>query len=164
MKRTIFARIVVLYKHIISMTIKVHWSQKWFSRDTNHTAQQENILMILFCFDCINSQTLYVFINSWTLSVTLQQAHGGQVLVTNKNYPAEAKKVTRYQRFWPLARPETCENWLGLVNSCVYYACLIRETTRYCLIQWILKLPRSFEFHWVRRYLVNLGLFVIKDL
>ena len=23
--------------------------------------------------------------------------------------------------------PETCENWLGLVNSCVYYAHQIRE-------------------------------------
>ena len=23
--------------------------------------------------------------------------------------------------------PETCENWLGLVNSCVYYACQIYE-------------------------------------
>ena len=23
--------------------------------------------------------------------------------------------------------PETSENWLGLVNSCVYYACQTRE-------------------------------------
>ena len=23
--------------------------------------------------------------------------------------------------------PETCENWLSLVNSCIYYACQTRE-------------------------------------
>ena len=27
--------------------------------------------------------------------------------------------------------------------------------TKYCLTQWISKLPRSFEIHWVRPYLVN---------
>ena len=26
--------------------------------------------------------------------------------------------------------PETCENWLALVNSCVYYACKTREIYR----------------------------------
>ena len=25
------------------------------------------------------------------------------------------------------AIPETCENWLGLVNSCIYYICQICE-------------------------------------
>ena len=35
---------------------------------------------------------------------------------------------------------------------------------RYCLTPWIPKLPRSFEIHWVRQYLVNVVIFGIKDL
>ena len=40
------------------------------------------------------------------------------------------------------------------------------EITRfmYCLTQWISKLLRSFEIHWVRQYLTNVVLFGIKDL
>ena len=53
--------------------------------------------------------------------------------------------------------PEICENWLGLVNSCVYYVRYIRGIG-YCLTQWGLKLPGRFE------YLVNLVLFGMEDL
>ena len=35
---------------------------------------------------------------------------------------------------------------------------------RYCLTQWIPKLPRSFEIRWVRQYLVNIVLFGIRDM
>ena len=62
--------------------------------------------------------------------------------------------------------PETCENWLGLVNSCVYYAHQTREIYQV--------LPYSMDFKapvelWnppvkTRRYLVNVVLFAIKDL
>ena len=38
---------------------------------------------------------------------------------------------------------ETCENRLGLVNSCVYYATRPMKFTKYCLTQWISKLPGS---------------------
>ena len=33
----------------------------------------------------------------------------------------------------------------------------------YCFIQWISKLPRSFEIHWVKQYYVNVVLFGMKD-
>ena len=42
----------------------------------------------------------------------------------------------------------------ALENSWVYYAHQTREISRYCLTQWISKLPGSFEIHWVRHYLV----------
>ena len=38
------------------------------------------------------------------------------------------------------------------------------ELTGYGLNRWISKLPGSFEIYWVKRYLVNVVLFVIKDL
>ena len=60
--------------------------------------------------------------------------------------------------------PETCENWLCFVNSCVYYAHQTLEFSRYCLTQQISKLLGSFEIHWVRQYLVNVVLFGTKDL
>ena len=31
------------------------------------------------------------------------------------------------KKMWQFAMPEICENWLGLVNSCVYYAHQTRE-------------------------------------
>ena len=40
--------------------------------------------------------------------------------------------------------PKICEKWLGLVNSCVYYA---RQTHEIYL-----GLPGSFEIHWGRQY------------
>ena len=62
---------------------------------------------------------------------------------------------------------QTCENWHGLVNSCVYYACQAATSikfTRCCLTQWISKLLGSFEIHWVRQYFINVVLFGIRDL
>ena len=59
--------------------------------------------------------------------------------------------------------PKTCENWLGLVNSYIYYAyqtCKIYQELPY----WISKLPGSYEIHWVRHYLVIVVLFGIKNL
>ena len=39
----------------------------------------------------------------------------------------------------------------------VYKSVIPNNTTltKYCLAQWISKLPRSFEIHWVIQYLVN---------
>ena len=61
--------------------------------------------------------------------------------------------------------PKTCENWLSLVNSCIYYAyqaCEIYQVLPYYSVDF--KAPRSFEIHWVRQYLVNVVLFGPKDL
>ena len=58
--------------------------------------------------------------------------------------------------------PKTRENWLDLVNSCIYYAHQAHKI--FCLTQWISKLPRSFEIHWVRQNLVNEVLYGIKGL
>ena len=63
--------------------------------------------------------------------------------------------------------PEICENWLVLVNRCVYYAHQthgIYQVLHHSAAQWISKLPGSFEIYWVRQYLVNVVLFAIKDL
>ena len=48
--------------------------------------------------------------------------------------------------------PETCENWLGLVDNCIYYACYIHEI--------YLVLP-YFEIHRVRQYLVSKCSFIM---
>ena len=40
---------------------------------------------------------------------------------------------------------------------------LSMQLTRYCLTQWISKLPWSFEIHWVRQYL-NETVFGIEEL
>ena len=58
---------------------------------------------------------------------------------------------------------ETCENCLGLVNSCVYYVRQTHEIYQ-ILFYWIWKLPVSFAIHRVRQYLLNVVLFGIKDL
>ena len=43
-----------------------------------------------------------------------------------------------------------------VIISDVYKSIQIETTfPKYCLTQWISKLPRSFEIHWVRQYLVN---------
>ena len=44
-----------------------------------------------------------------------------------------------------------------MVISDVYRSFIPNETTftKYCLTQWIPKLPGSIEIHWVRQYLVN---------
>ena len=51
--------------------------------------------------------------------------------------------------------PETCENWPDLVNICVYYAHQARG---------IYQIFERFEIHWVRRCLVIVALFEMKDL
>ena len=43
------------------------------------------------------------------------------------------------------AMPETCENWLDLENSCIYYARQTCEIYQYCLTQWISKLPGALK-------------------
>ena len=57
-----------------------------------------------------------------------------------------------------------CENWLNLINSLVYYACHTHEI--YQLVPHLVdfKAPRRFEIHCVKKYLVNVVLFLIKDL
>ena len=55
--------------------------------------------------------------------------------------------------------PETCKNWHSLVNSCVYYARHTREIHLVLLYSMDVKLPGSFETHWVRQNLVNVVLF-----
>ena len=45
-----------------------------------------------------------------------------------------------------------------MVISAVCRSFILNKTTftnEYCLIQWISKLPRSFEIHWVRQCMVN---------
>ena len=55
--------------------------------------------------------------------------------------------------------PETCENWLGLVNSCLYYVHQTYEIYQALpySVDWNPlskavpgKFPGSFEIHWVR--------------
>ena len=77
------------------------------------------------------------------------------------------KAISRYT-------PLQCHNWGNIYRSdvqvtfglYVYFRCLrlfqMRSFipnkttfTEYCLTQWISKLLGSFEFHWVRQYLVN---------
>ena len=60
--------------------------------------------------------------------------------------------------------PETYENWLGLVNNCVYYARQCRVIYREMPYSVNFKAPREFEIHWLREYLVNVVLFGMKDL
>ena len=48
-----------------------------------------------------------------------------------------------------------CENWIGLANSCIYYA------------NQVLPVPvelKDFEIYWVKQHFVNVVLFGIKDL
>ena len=60
--------------------------------------------------------------------------------------------------------PKTGDKLRGLVNICVYYAHQNREFARYCLTQWISKLPGKYETRRVRQYLIGVVLFAIKDL
>ena len=57
--------------------------------------------------------------------------------------------------------PETCENWPRLVNCSEYYACQTHDIHQ---VLPHLKLPGSFEIHWIRPYLVNEVLVGIQDL
>ena len=58
--------------------------------------------------------------------------------------------------------PETCENWLGVANSCVYYAPQSHKIYQVLSYPVDFKLPESFEIHGVKQYLVNVVLFRIK--
>ena len=73
-------------------------------------------------------------------------------------------RYTTVLKLRQFAVPETCENQLGLVNSCVYCAPRPVKFTRSCLTQWVSKLPGSFNIHRVRQCLVNEVLVGIKDL
>ena len=55
---------------------------------------------------------------------------------------------------------------LALTWKQMYLPCLLKpmKFTRYCLTQWISKLPGSFDIHWVKQYLINVVSFGIKDL
>ena len=58
--------------------------------------------------------------------------------------------ILKSKQWWKLRQfpmPKTCENCLGLVNSCKYYAHQTREI-----------------YQVVKRYLVNVVLFGIKDM
>ena len=60
--------------------------------------------------------------------------------------------------------PETCENWLGLVNSCVYSACQTHEITRYSKtwvsdhLAWATTLPWATVFSCTDAILVHFTL------
>ena len=60
--------------------------------------------------------------------------------------------------------PESCENHLSLVNSCVDYARQTREIYQALPCSVDFKAPGEFEIHYVRPYLVNVVLFGTKDL
>ena len=59
--------------------------------------------------------------------------------------------------------PETCENWLGVVKSYIYYACQTHEIYQ-ILPPYSVDFKAPGEIHWVRQYLVSVVLFVIMDL
>ena len=59
---------------------------------------------------------------------------------------------------------ETCENWLGVVNSCVYPAHQTRKIYHVLPYSVNVKASGSFEFHWVRQCLVNIVKIRLKDL
>ena len=54
--------------------------------------------------------------------------------------------------------PQTCENWLGLVNSYIYYAHETHEVSQ------VLPYSVDFRAHWVRQFLVNIVSFQINTL
>ena len=58
--------------------------------------------------------------------------------------------------------PETCEYWLGFVNSSIYYAQQTHEIYQALPYSVDYKASTGFEIHWVRQYLVNVVLFGIK--
>ena len=60
--------------------------------------------------------------------------------------------------------PETCENWLGLVNSCVYYGSQTREIYQVLPYSVDGKAPGERWNPLVRQYLVKVVLFRIKDM
>ena len=59
--------------------------------------------------------------------------------------------------------PETCENWLGLVNNCIYYARQTHEIYQ-VLPQVYFKAPEELWNPFSKAALVNVVSFGIKDL
>ena len=59
--------------------------------------------------------------------------------------------------------PETCKNWLSLVNSCIYYACQTHEIYPVHVLPYSVD-SKAPEIHWARQRLVNVVLFGIKDM
>ena len=57
-------------------------------------------------------------------------------------------------RLWQFAMPETREKKIDSVLQPVVFTMPARpiKFTKYCLTQWISKLPVSFEIHWVGQY------------
>ena len=55
--------------------------------------------------------------------------------------------------------PKTCENWLGLVKSCVYYAHQTRGI--YQLLSYSVDFKGSFQMQWIRQNLINEGFFFL---
>ena len=58
--------------------------------------------------------------------------------------------------------PETCEDWLVLVNICIYYVWQTHAIYQILSYPVDFKATGIFEIHWVRQYLVNIVLFQIK--
>ena len=59
--------------------------------------------------------------------------------------------------------PEICENWLGLLNSCIYYAYQTHEIYQVLLYSVDVKALGKL-WNPLRQYLVNVALFGIKAL
>ena len=59
---------------------------------------------------------------------------------------------------------ETCENWLGLVKSCIYHACQTHEIYQVCTALMNFKAPGELWNLWVKQYLVNIVLLWTKNL
>ena len=60
--------------------------------------------------------------------------------------------------------PETCENWFGLVNSCIYYARQTRDLHQVLLYSADFKAAGCFEINCVRQYLINVVSYEMKNL
>ena len=60
--------------------------------------------------------------------------------------------------------PETCENWLGLVLSCIYYAHQSRKIYKVLPYSVDYKAVGGFGIYWIRQYWMTVALVRIKDL
>ena len=102
--------------------------------------------------------------------LSLRWRHNGLDSVSNHQphepfIRAQIKVNIKAQRHWPLCGKFTGDLWISRTNGqqrgkCFHLmtsSCIINKTTftKCCFTQWISKLPMSFEFHWVRQYLVD---------
>ena len=90
----------------------------------------------------------------WFLSGTIVRGPFAQVL----DQIILAKRHGHYQKLVKGFKGPVYK--LLLIFMFIAYTCksfIPNKTTfiKYCLTQWISKLPRSFEIHWVRQYLVH---------